>query len=109
MKLKPPILRLSVLSLRDATFTTVPQHLLAFTINKSDDQLVDERRSIWAMHGRLIPTRFALLGRCFSSLFRRRFGSLMRAYQFYEVHPESRGPVRTEKGAFRAVAILGQQ
>jgi hypothetical protein len=58
--------------LRDAT---VPQHLVTFTINKSDDQLVDERRSIWAMHGRLIPnTTRAIRALASFSLFRRRFG-----------------------------------
>jgi hypothetical protein len=83
----------------DATFASVPQHLVTFTINKSGDQLVDELRSIWAMHGRLIPTRFAVL-RALLLQPRHRFGSLMRPYPFYDVRPESRDPVRTEKGRF---------
>jgi hypothetical protein len=95
--------------LRDATFTTVPQHLVTFTINKSDDQLVDERRSIWAMHGRLIlnttrPTRALLLQPLSPPIWFPDAGlSVLRGSS------GTRGSVRTEKGAFRAVAIPGQQ
>ena len=87
----------------DATFASVRQHLATFPINKSDDRLLDELRSILAMDGWLTPTRFAVLrALLLQLLFAHRFGSLMRAYQLigYEVLPETRDPVRTEKGRF---------
>jgi hypothetical protein len=95
--------------IHDATFASVPQHLVTFTINKFDDQLVDELRSIWAMHGRLIPTRFAVLR---ALLLQPLSPPIWFPDAGLSVLRRSSGiadPVRTEKGALRAVAIPGQQ
>jgi hypothetical protein len=83
-----------------ATFASVPQHLVTFTINKPDDQLVDELRSIWAMHGRLIPTRFAELRALLLQPLSPPIWFPDAAYQFYDVRPESRDPARRKKGNF---------
>jgi hypothetical protein len=86
----------------DATFASVPQHLVTFTINKSDDQLVDEIRSMLAMHGRLIPTRFAVLRALLLQPLLPPIWFPDAGYQLtgYDVRPESRDPVGTEKGRF---------
>jgi hypothetical protein len=93
----------------DVTFASVPQHLATFTINKSDEQLVDELRSIWAMHGRLIPTRFALLRALLLQPLAPPIWFPDAGLSVLRRSSESRDPVRTEKGAFRAVAIPGER
>lgn len=94
----------SVKIIDDTTFASVPQHLATFTINKSDEPLVDELRSIPAIHGRPIPTAIcllrALLLQPLSPPSWNRVGSLMRAYQLigYDVRPESRIRCAPKKG-----------
>jgi DNA invertase Pin-like site-specific DNA recombinase len=66
----------------DATFASVQQRLATFTINKSNDQILDELRSILATHGRLTATTIRRTpGAPSPSSFRHRFGSLMAAYR----------------------------
>jgi hypothetical protein len=66
----------------DATFASVQQRLGTFTLNKSNDQLLDELRSILAIHGRLTSkTIRSTPGATSPASFRYRFGSLMRAYE----------------------------
>jgi DNA invertase Pin-like site-specific DNA recombinase len=66
----------------DATFASVQRRLATFTINKSDDQLLDELRSILAKHGRLTAATIRHTPDTASpASFRYRFGSLMQAYR----------------------------
>ncbi len=66
----------------DETFASVQRRLATFTINKSNDQLLDELRSILATHGRLAATTIRRTpGAPSPSSFRHRFGSLMEAYR----------------------------
>ena len=66
----------------EETFASVRQCLAAFTINKSNDQLLDELRMIRAANGRLNSTIIRrTVGATSPASFRYRFGSLMRAYE----------------------------
>ena len=66
----------------DATFTSVQNRLATFTINKSNDQLLDELKSILAIHGRLTATTIRRTpGATSPASYRQRFGSLMEAYR----------------------------
>ena len=66
----------------EETFASVRQRLAAFTINKSNDQLLDELRTIRAANGRLSSTIIRrTVGAPSPASFRYRFGSLMRAYE----------------------------
>ena len=72
----------------DVTFESVQHRLATFTINKSDDQLLDELRSILGIHGRLTAATIRRTpGVASPASFRYRFGSLMEAYRLigYEV------------------------
>jgi hypothetical protein len=66
----------------DATFASVQRPLATFTINKSNDQLLDELRSILATHGRVTAATIRRTPDTASpASFRHRFGSLMQAYR----------------------------
>jgi DNA invertase Pin-like site-specific DNA recombinase len=66
----------------DERFASVERRLANFTINKSDDQLLDELRAILAVNGRLTSTVIRRTpGATSPASFRYRFGSLLRAYQ----------------------------
>jgi hypothetical protein len=76
-------------------------------INKSDDQLLGELKidlgDAWTADSNAIRrTPGAYSGSASPASFRHRFGSLMQAYRLvgYDVRPQSRDPVRTEKGRF---------
>ena len=63
-------------------FASVRQRLATFTINKSNDQLLDELRTIRAANGRLNSTIIRrTVGATSPASFRYRFGSLMHAYE----------------------------
>src|SRR5579862_3538953 len=66
----------------EETVASVWQRLAAFTINKSNDQLLDELRTIRAANGRLSSSIIRrTVGATSPASFRYRFGSLMRAYE----------------------------
>jgi len=66
----------------DTVFTAIRRRLSSFTTRKSNDQLLDELRSILATHGRLSSTVIRRTpGSTSPASFRYRFGSLMRAYE----------------------------
>jgi hypothetical protein len=86
-----------------ATFASVHQHLANFTINKSDDDLLDELEIDLGNAWTADSNRFAVLRRHFSSLFSPPIlVPSCGAYRLigYDVRPESRDPLRTEKGHF---------
>jgi DNA invertase Pin-like site-specific DNA recombinase len=66
----------------DTAFELVRRRLANFTINKSNDQLLDELRATLALSGRLSSTVIRGIPSVSSpASFRCRFGSLLRAYQ----------------------------
>jgi DNA invertase Pin-like site-specific DNA recombinase len=66
----------------DATCALVQRRLARLTINKSNDQLLDELRVILAANARLNSTIIRrTAGATSPASFRYRFGSLMRAYE----------------------------
>jgi DNA invertase Pin-like site-specific DNA recombinase len=81
--------------INEATFQKAQRLLLNRTINKSNDELLDALRSLLAREGRL---SLQLIKRCPAasspSSYRRRFGSLRRAYQLIGYgHTDDFGPI----------------
>ncbi|MGH9545246.1 MAG: recombinase family protein [Terriglobales bacterium] len=64
-----------------ATFRKAQQVLLRRTINKSNEELLDELRFLLAQKGRLSLTLMKAFALPSSSTYRQRFGSVRRAYE----------------------------
>ena len=90
----------------DATFAAARKRIASFTINKSNDQLLDELRAILAGNGRLNSTLIRQRpGTTPPTSYRYRFGSLMRAYELIGY----KGPIAQLVTTRRRIQELRQQ